>query len=379
MEVTQVLHMNKGEGETSYAKNSIVQMKIISVATSIIEEAVVECLEKKLTDESMGIADLGCSSGPNTLMVISEIIDIVYERTNKTGSPLPELRIYLNDLPGNDFNNIFISLPEFYKKLKINKNIAQEGCFISAMPGSFYGRLFPKKSLHFVHSSSSLHWLSQVPCALDSSILKPLNKGKIYISKSSLSSVHDAYLSQFKRDFSLFLKCRSKEIVVGGHLVLSFMGRVSADPSSEESCMQWELLAQALMSMVLEGLVEEEKVDSFNAPYYAPSAEEVRSTIEEEDSFTINRLEAFEIDWDGGAPSNNNFQNKINKIEKYNLSRGQQVAKTIRAVVESMLEIHFGREIMDELFKRYAELVDDYFSTTRAKYIDLVISLTKKD
>ncbi|KAL2513004.1 Jasmonate O-methyltransferase [Abeliophyllum distichum] len=372
MEVTQVLHMNKGEGETSYAQNSIVQRKIISVATSIIEEAVVECLEKKLTAESMGIADLGCSSGPNTLMVISEIIDIVYERTNTTGSPLPELRIYMNDLPGNDFNNIFISLPEFYKNLKINKNIGQEGCFISAMPGSFYGRLFPKNSLHFVHSSSSLHWLSQVPPALDSSIFKPLNKGKIYVSKSSPSSVLDAYLSQFKRDFSLFLKCRSEEMVVGGHLVLSFMGRVSADPSSEESCMQWELLARALMSMVLEGLVEGEKVDSFNAPYYAPSTEEVRSTIEEEGSFNINRLEAFEIDWDGGVQSNNNFQNKINKIENYNLSRGQQVAKTIRAVVESMLEIHFGREIMDELFKKYAELVDDYFSTTGAKYIDLL-------
>ncbi|CAA3032622.1 SAM dependent carboxyl methyltransferase, partial [Olea europaea subsp. europaea] len=43
----------------------------------------------------------------------------------------------------------------------MEKNIGPEGCFISCVPGSFYGRLFPKKSLHFVHSSSSLHWLSQ--------------------------------------------------------------------------------------------------------------------------------------------------------------------------------------------------------------------------
>ncbi|CAA3029295.1 jasmonate O-methyltransferase-like [Olea europaea subsp. europaea] len=377
MEVMQVLHMNKGEGETSYAKNSIVQRKIISVATSIIEKAVEECLEKNFLD-SMGIADLGCSSGPNSLMVISDIIDTVYATSNRKGIPLPELRVSLNDLPGNDFNNIFISLPEFYSQLKMEKNIGPEGCFISGVPGSFYGRLFPKKSLHFIHSSSSLHWLSQVPRLLDSNILKPLNKGNIYISKTSPGSVLDAYLSQFKRDFSVFLKSRSEEMVVDGHMVLSFMGRVSTDPSSEESCMQWELLAQALMSMALEGLIEEEKIDSFNAPYYAPSAQEVRSVVEEEGSFTINCLEAFEIEWDGGAPSNNNFQKHIDKIEKDNFSRGQQVAKTIRAVVESMLEVHFGRKIIDELFKRYAQVVGDYFSRTSAKNIDLVISLTKK-
>ncbi|CAA2975347.1 jasmonate O-methyltransferase-like [Olea europaea var. sylvestris] len=377
MEVVQVLHMNKGEGETSYAKNSVVQKKIISVATSIIKEEVQKCLEKNYPD-SMGIADLGCSSGPNSLMVISDLIDTIYATSNQKEIPLPELRVSLNDLPGNDFNNIFISLPEFYNQLKMEKNIGPEGCFISGVPGSFYGRLFPKKSLHFVHSSSSLHWLSQVPRVLYANILKPLNKGKIYISNSSPRSVLDAYLSQFKRDFSLFMKSRSEEMVVDGHMVLSFMGRLSSDPSSEESCMQWELLAQALMSMALEGLIEEEKIDSFNAPYYAPSIQEVRSVVEEEGSFTINCLEAFEIEWDGDAPSNNNFQKYTDKIGKNNFSRGLQVAKTIRAVVESMLEVHFGREIMDELFKRYAELVGDYFSRTRAKYIDLVISLTKK-
>ncbi|CAI9786521.1 unnamed protein product [Fraxinus pennsylvanica] len=219
------------------------QRKIISVATSIIQEAVEDGLEKSFQD-TMGIADLGCPSGPNTVMVIFDIIDTTYATSNQKGIPLPELRVSLNDLPGNDFNNVFISFLEFYNQLKTEKNIGPEGCFIS-------------------------------------------------------------------------------EMVVGGHMVLSFMGRVSADPSSEESCMQWELLAQALMSMALE---------------------EVRSEVEEEGSFTINCLEAFEIEWDGGAPSNNNFQKYNNKIENYNLSRGQQVAKTIRAVVESMLEVHFGTE-----------------------------------
>jgi jasmonate O-methyltransferase len=50
----------------------------------------------------------------------------------------------------------------------------------------------------------------------------------------------------------MFLKSRSEEVVLGGRIVLSLMGRSSMDPTTEESCHHWELLAHALMSMVSE-------------------------------------------------------------------------------------------------------------------------------
>lgn len=118
------------------------------------------CNNNKNMPESIGIADLGCSSGPNTLIVVSEIIDIIDETSRNLGISFPELKISLNDLPGNDFNDVFRSLPSFFDKVKEEKGA--ENCYIVGVPGSFYGRLFPKKSMHFVHSSSSLHWLSQV-------------------------------------------------------------------------------------------------------------------------------------------------------------------------------------------------------------------------
>lgn len=95
--------------------------------------------------------------------------------------------------------------------------------------------------------------LMQVPSVLESNATRALNKGKIYISKSSPQCVLDAYSAQFQNDFSLFLKSRAEEMVsAGGRMVLSFMGRKSIDPTSDESCYQWELLAHALMSMVAE-------------------------------------------------------------------------------------------------------------------------------
>ena len=92
----------------------------------------------------------------------------------------------------------------------------------------------------------------QVPPGLDSKASTAINKGRIYISKTSPQSVLDSYMLQFQKDFSLFLKSRSDEIVPGGCMVLSFTGRKSMDPTSIESCHQWELLAQALMNMVPE-------------------------------------------------------------------------------------------------------------------------------
>ncbi|KAI5656089.1 hypothetical protein M9H77_24882 [Catharanthus roseus] len=225
----QVLHMIGGEGETSYAKNSGLQRKIISFEDSVIEEAVADIICNH-SPESMGIADLGCSSGPNTLLLAHEVIDKVYNICRRIGKPLPELRVCLNDLHVNDFNNVFMSLPEFHGRLEEKKEKGVfNHCFVSAVPGSFYGRLFPRKS------STTTRYRSK--CAV--------KQRKLYIL---------------------------------------------------------ELLAQALTSMVSKGQVMEEKIDSFNAPYYTPSVEEVKTTVEEEGSFAINYFNCFEIEWDVGYP-----------------------------------------------------------------------------
>ena len=128
-----------------------------------MEEAILESLiSSNNIPKSMGIADLGCSSGPNTLLVISEIMNAIHAICCSLGNSSPEFRFFLNDLFNNDFNDIFASLPDFYNRIREEKGRDFGPCFIFGVPGSFYGRLFPRKSMHFVHSSSSLHWLSQV-------------------------------------------------------------------------------------------------------------------------------------------------------------------------------------------------------------------------
>ncbi|KAF8080459.1 hypothetical protein N665_0944s0021 [Sinapis alba] len=391
MEVMRILHMNKGNGETSYAKNSTAQSNIISQGRRVLDETLKKLMMSSSETSSFGIADLGCSSGPNSLLSISNIVDTIQNLCPDLDRPVPELRVSLNDLPSNDFNYIFASLPEFYDRLKKreNGNKAALGfqrggghCFVSAVPGSFYGRLFPSRSLHFVHSSSSLHWLSQVPCGevnneLDEVVITANldNRGKIYISKTSPESAQKAYALQFQTDFSAFLRSRSEELVPGGRMVLSFLGRTSPDPTTEEACFQWELLAQALMSMANEGIIEEQNIDAFNAPYYAASSEELKMVIEKEGSFSIDRLEISSVDWEGGSISEKSYDIVRSKPEA--LASGRRVSKTIRAVVESMLEPTFGQNVMDELFERYAKIVGEYLYVSSPRYALIIVSLLR--
>ncbi|XP_074270441.1 putative jasmonic acid carboxyl methyltransferase 2 [Silene latifolia] len=359
-----VFHMNGGEGDTSYAKNCAIQSKVLSITRPFVEEAIQDYINKDFSVDTITIAELGCSSGPTALEAVTTIMDVIESRRQRA-----KLMVYLVDLPGNDFNKVFTFIPSLQRRLREEKGVDFGPCFIAGLPGNFYGRLLPNNSLQFVHCSSSLNWLSQVPLGLEGKDdPKMLNKGKVYLSVTSPGHVIDAYRLQFRKDFTTFLKCRSEEMVLGGRMVLSFMGRRSIDHTFEEDYYPMEFIAQALMTMVSQGRLKEEKVDSFNAPFYAPHHEEVKNLIEEESSFYVDRFEAIEVEWAGG---------KFN-LNDPRLTRGATMAKMQRAVLESMLEHHFGEDIIDELFLRYAKTWEDHLLFDESPtFINLVISLTR--
>jgi jasmonate O-methyltransferase len=103
----------------------------------------------------MLIADLGCSSGPNALALVSIAIEAVRNHCLQFQQPPPEVCVLLNDVPENDFNMVVKSLVMLRQS---NNPVVVNGI----TPGSFYERLFTSGSLHLVCSSNSLQWLSKV-------------------------------------------------------------------------------------------------------------------------------------------------------------------------------------------------------------------------
>ncbi|CAN1814049.1 Salicylate carboxymethyltransferase [Linum perenne] len=352
MEVVDVLHMNGGMGENSYAMNSMLQQKVISMTKPITEEAITQ-LYTSTFPTTISIADLGCSSGPNTLFTVTEIITAVDALSNKLSRPSPEFQVFLNDLPGNDFNTIFRSL---FQKL-LNKH--RTPLFINGVPGSFYGRLFLSNSIHFVHSSYSLQWLSQVPEGVEED-----NVGNIYMADSSPPKVLEAYYGQFQKDFGMFLRCRGEELVNGGRMVLTFLGRRSDDPCSKECCFIWELMSIALNEMASEGLVDNDKLNKFNIPQYTPSAMEVEAEVKREGSFVVDRIAVSKVRWDA-----------YDELK----DGGYTVANCMRAVAEPLLIGQFGEGgiNVDEVFRRYRAIVTERMANEKTEFVNVTVSLIR--
>ncbi|CAN1792617.1 Salicylate carboxymethyltransferase [Linum perenne] len=310
--------------------------------------------------KTLAIADLGCASGPNTLLAISNLIKtIITISSNLNWEICPEFQVFLNDLPGNDFNSIFTSLEQFRSQLKEETAPCGELplIFFNGVPGSFHGRLFPVESLHFVHSSYSLHWLSQVPEGVEEA-----NKGRISVSSGSDPSVVEAYRGQFEGDFVRFLRCRGLEMVKGGRMVLTLQGRRSEEFSV--CCDVWQFLSIALNQLAFEGTIDMKKLDSFNIPSYMPCPNEIELAVEKDGSFVIECIEIKEMSLDPYEAQNNG---------------GHNVAKYMRAVAEPLLVRHFGSDasFIDAVFRRYSVIVSESMAAVKTNFVHLSVSLTK--
>lgn len=358
MDVEKVFHMKEGVGDTSYYKNSSVQKSVGEKMKDITLEAMEETYTA-LRPESVGIADLGCSSGFNTLRYIKMLVGGVEGVSQELRQASPEFRVCLNDLPTNDFNTIFQALPNLKEELKKGRSNdeAPSSVFVAAYPGSFYHRLFPNNSLHFAFSFSSLHWLSRIPIGIyDDERGRSLNKSSIYITRNSPSQVWEAYAKQFEDDFAMFLEARSAEVVSGGRMVLVMAGRNSSDYFSLDNTLFWEVLHQAFLTLVTKGRIEEEKLESYDVHYYEPCKQEIQHIVSKQSSFELERLQ----------------------IERDVISSNSvAIAKTVRAVQESMISLHFGEGILDELFAEYGRLLEIEMPTKMIN-VNYVVAVLRK-
>ncbi|BAF28001.1 anthranilate O-methyltransferase 1 [Oryza sativa Japonica Group] len=369
MKIERDFHMMKGDDEFSYAENSRMQKRAVLAAKPIVEKAVREvCID--LHPQLMVIADLGCSFGANTLLFVSEAITTICEDHNNTIKESPmEIQFFLNDLPGNDFNHIFQSLEQFEQSTIHDcacKGLQPPAHFVAGLPGSFYSRLFPSNSVHLFHSSMSIMWLSQVPEHLDGS----MNEGNIHIGATTPPSVAKLYQNQFEKDFSQFLQMRCMEIVPGGRMVLTVAGRKNKDVfHAGGTTTLFELLSQGLRTLVAEGRVAKEKLDSFNIPFYCPSADELKQLVQQCELLDISDIQLLEID--GNAMDDSEQAEGISATH----TAGESMSASLRAAMESLIASHFGEGILEELFTVFARNFTSYIESDVEKSGVTVITL----
>ncbi|KAG7973767.1 hypothetical protein I3843_06G013500 [Carya illinoinensis] len=117
---------------------------------------------------------------------------------------------------------------------------------------------------------------------------------------------------------------------------------------SESIIMQvFEILGCALTDMAKEGLVSEALVDSFNLPIFIPTGNEVKGVLSNIEHLTIEKSEEI------------NYPPNLSNLEDVRLCIGH-----VRAVMEGILCENFGAELLDQLFERYSDKVEQFSKTS---------------
>ncbi|KAF3453382.1 hypothetical protein FNV43_RR03822 [Rhamnella rubrinervis] len=345
MKLENLLSMKGGKGEASYANNSQAQARHARSMIHLLKEAL-DAVQLSSPESPFVVVDLGCSSGSNTIFVVDAIIKHMTKRYEAAGYESPEFSAFFSDLPSNDFNTLFQLLPPL-----ANDGGSMEEClaadnhrsyFAAAVPGSFYRRLFPARSINLFHSAFSLHWLSQVPESVLDKTSAAYNEGMVFIHGANEHTTN-AYKKQFKSDLSSFLRSRSKEMKKCGSMFLVCLGRTSQDPTDQGGAglLFGTHFQDAWDDLVQEGLISKEKRDNFNIPVYASSVQDFREVIEAEGSFGINKLELFK----GGSPLVVNHPDDEAEV-------GLALANSCRSVAGVLVDAHIGDHLSEELFSR---------------------------
>ncbi|KAF5727935.1 hypothetical protein HS088_TW21G00075 [Tripterygium wilfordii] len=165
MKLERMFSMKGGKGEASYANNSQAQAIHARSVLHFLEETL-DSVQLNCSEIPFVVADLGCSSGTNTISTVEVIINHMIKRYEALGYEPPEFSAFFSDLPCNDFNTLFQLLPPLANySTSMEEFLAAKGhrpYFAAGVPGSFHRRLFPSRSIDVFHSAFSLHWLSQI-------------------------------------------------------------------------------------------------------------------------------------------------------------------------------------------------------------------------
>ncbi|KAF3437223.1 hypothetical protein FNV43_RR19976 [Rhamnella rubrinervis] len=345
-----------GSGNYSYSGNSGFQRTAIEATKGLINKAISEKLEisnfvsSSNSPKIFGLADLGCSEGPNTFLAVQNIVDAVelkFKHHMLLGPQLPDFHVFFNDMSSNDFNKLFTSLPPERKY------------YATGVPGSFHGRLFPSASLHFVHSSYSVHMLSRVPKEVENKNSPAWNKGRIHYGNAS-DETFKAYEAQYLKDMENFLDARAREVVHGGLVALILPGCPIGIPYSQVFIIKGlELLGSCFMDMAKKGIISEEKVDSFNIPIFFPSMQQLEAVVKRNGCFSIEMMDTIP-------------QPKL---------KPKVFSSTLRSGVEGMTKKHFGDEFdLDMLFDLLSKKFEESFSNfDPEKAVTQFVVLKRKD
>ncbi|GER48172.1 S-adenosyl-L-methionine-dependentmethyltransferases superfamily protein [Striga asiatica] len=226
---------------------------IVEGAKLLVRKSINEHINPRKTTLPFGITDLGCSVGPNTFLTVNSIIEFVKLKYEESDNYTPEFQVYFNDQTANDFNNA----------LQISPSRSRILC--ERDPGHVLRAPLPE-------------------------LVSPLARFPSIGSRGSRSRFSTKTRVPTTREGRI----TAREIVSGGLLLLVVLARPDGCPHSEAvSNVVFDALGGCLVDLARKGLIDDEKVNTFNWPIYIASPDELQDVITQKGHFTtIEKMES---------------------------------------------------------------------------------------
>lgn len=112
----------------------------------------------------------------------------------------------------------------------------------------------------------------------------------------------------------------------------------------------------------MQEMIHQDKLDSYNVPFYTPNIIEIEEEVRKEGSFALEKIDIFETNLNASGDARKD---------------GRVLSMAIRAIQESMLSHHFGGEIIDALFNNYSELLIQSMEREAIRSVQIGVVLTK--
>jgi hypothetical protein len=248
------------KGAGFYDQHSAAQQATIQALQDWVDDAVANV---PLPDSAQAITvlDLSSSEGRNAVEVMRTIAVGLRRRTSQ-----PIQTIY-SDLATNNFNQLFANLAEAR-----HAGSFPSGVYPSALGGSFYEPLLPAGTVHLATSFNAIQWLDQLPTAPIPDFVAYRRPHPPRPGLAVSAEATAAFRRQAERDLVRFLKCRAREVVPGGKLLLAAPGDSSQARLSDGLA---DVLNDACLDLVAAGRLEREQYQHLTMPVYFRTVSEL--------------------------------------------------------------------------------------------------------
>ena len=265
-----------------YNAHSEMQRAAMDVFLPWMEKAVADLPVPSDSNAAIGMLDLGSSEGGNAIHAMMRLIEALRSRTKAP------LWIFFNDLPSNDFNQLFANLFPGGVPTISGGNI-----FPAAIGGTAFRRVAPPRSLHCVTTFNAIAFLDKRPPAELPNFILPMDPGAPRTGVSVGDAAREPYRKQAALDLRRFYASRAEELAIGGKLLVEVFGRDGAFSTSHGI---YDVLSDALLDAVEDGRLPRKIYRDLIFPIYFRNLTELIAPLESDDDLA----RCFRIEKKGG-------------------------------------------------------------------------------